>query len=336
MTPRDLVRRALDHASPPRMPRHAWITPWAEQQFPDAVVRLRAEFPNDIVTAPALYLKPPIVVGHQYERGVYIDEWGCRFENAYDGMLGLLGDPVLRRWSDLDAFRTPDGLLAVDREAVNAFCDRTDRFVLAGTLLRPFERLGFLRGMEQALVDLLEGSPQLLDLLGRIRQHYRAEAEAWAATRVDALFVMDDWGSEDRLLIPPDRWRRLFKPIYQEYCEAARRAGKFVFMHSDGWILDVLPDLVEIGVDALNSQVSCMGASALGRFRGRITFWGEIDRQAVLANGSAADVRRAVDEAHAHLYADGGIIAQCEFGPGARPDNVLEVFRCWQSFGTAS
>ncbi len=335
MTPRELVRRTLHYDSPSRVPRQAWVTPWAERHFPDVAARLRAEFPDDIVTAPALYLDPPPVVGHPHKAGVYVDEWGCRFENPYDGLLGLARDPLIARWSDADRFRTPDRLLAVDVGAVNAFCDATDRFVLAGTLVRPFERLGFLRTMEQALADLVAPSPPFLDLLERIARHYQAEVEAWASTRVDAVLIMDDWGAQDRLLVSPDVWRRVFKPIYREFCRAAHRAGKFVFMHSDGFILDIVGDLVEIGVDALNSQMACMGIPALGRFRGRLTFWGEIDRHAVLSIGSLSGVRRAVEEAHATLSANGGVIAQCEFGPGVRPENVIELFRCWESISRA-
>jgi hypothetical protein len=332
MTSRDLVCRSLECASPPGVPRQAWILPWAEEHFPDDVRQLRAEFPDDIVTAPGLYLNPLPVVGSRYTKGVYIDEWGCRFENTADGLIGRVREPLIRDWDDLERFRTPACALAIDREAVNAFCAATGQFVLAGTLVRPFERLCFLRTMEQALADVLTQPPEFMELLGRLRRHYRAEVEAWAATGVDAIMIMDDWGAQDRMLVSPAIWRQLFKPIYREYCEIARRAGKFVFMHSDGWILDILPDLIEVGVQALNSQISCMGAAALGRFRGQITFWGEIDRQMVLSSGSLDDVRRAVRDAREHLYANGGVIAQCEFGPGARPDNVLEVFRCWKSF----
>jgi hypothetical protein len=75
-----------------------------------------------------------------------------------------------------------------------------------------------------------------------------------------------------------------------------------------------------------------MGVTELGRrFRGQMTFWGEIDRQELLPHGSLDDVRQAVAEMRQSLHADGGVIAQCEFGPGANPDNVLEVFRAWQA-----
>jgi uroporphyrinogen decarboxylase len=331
MRRRDLVRRSLEFASPPAVPRQIWILPWAEEHYPGDVARLRAEFPDDIVASPGLYLQPLPVVGQRYQKGLYVDEWGCRFENIHGGVIGIVREPLIREWSDLAHFETPLCTLAVDRGAVNAFCTSTDQFVLAGTLVRPFERLCFLRTMEQALVDLLTRPPEFMDLFERLHYHYLAEVEAWAATDVDAIVLMDDWGAQDRMLVSPAIWRELYKPIYRQYCDVARHAGKFVFMHSDGWILDILPDLVDVGVNAINSQIACMGAEAMGAYRGQITFWGEIDRQAVLSFGSAEDVRRAVGDVREHLYSNGGVIAQCEFGPGARPENVFEVFRCWKA-----
>jgi uroporphyrinogen-III decarboxylase len=186
--------------------------------------------------------------------------------------------------------------------------------------------------MEQAMVDLAEGLPELAELLRRIHEHYVREVEVWARTDVDAIMIMDDWGTQRGMMVSPRVFRRHFRPMYEEYVAIARRYGKFVFMHSDGNILDIMEDLIAIGVDALNSQVACMGIAELGRrFAGRITFWGEIDRQVLLAHGTLAEVEAEVRDVRAHLYADGGVIAQCEFGPGAIPENVLRVFETWQS-----
>jgi uroporphyrinogen decarboxylase len=332
MTSRELVRRTLEFDSPPSIPRRAWILPWAEQQHPEMVGTLRREFPDDLMPSPALYHAPLPVVGSRYEKGIYVDEWGCRFENIHGGVIGIVREPLIRDWSDLDRFVVPESVLQVDCEAVNAFCAGTDRFVLAGTLVRPFERLCFLRTMEQALVDLLKQPPEFRRLLRQVHDLYLRETEVWAGTDVDAIVLMDDWGAQTRMMVSPDLWRRTFKPIYAEYCAIAHHHGKFVFMHSDGCILDIIPDLIEVGVDALNSQVTCMGVAELGRrFRGRLTFWGEIDRQELLPFGSLEDVRRAVCEMREQLHDGGGMIAQCEFGTGARPENVLEVFRTWQA-----
>ncbi len=334
MTPRELVRRTLEFASPPVVPRQAWILPWAEDHHPAEVARLRTEFPDDIVAAPGLYRSPLPIVGNRYEKGVYVDEWGCRFTNIHGGVIGIVRDPLIRGWTDLDRFRTPDAPLAVDRAAVNDFCCHTDRFVLAGTLVRPFERLTFIRTMETALTDIVRQPPELFELLRRIHAHYLKEVDAWACTDVDAIVLMDDWGMQRGMLVAPEFFRRVFKPFYREYCDIARQHGKYVFMHSDGNILPIIDDLIEIGVDALNSQVACMGVKELGRrFAGRITFWGEMDRQQLLPFGTLEDVRRAVCEAREHLHANGGVIAQCEFGPGAKPENVFEVFRTWDDIG---
>ena len=263
MRRRDLVRQSLEFASPPAVPRQAWVLPWAEERYPEEVTRLRTEFPDDIVTSPGLYLRPLPVVGQRYQKGLYVDEWGCRFDNVHGGVIGIVREPLIREWSDLERFETPACTLAIDRGAVNAFCRSTDQFVLAGTLVRPFERLCFLRTMEGALVDLFTRPPGFMDLFERLHHHYLAEVEAWAATDVDAIVLMDDWGAQDRMLVSPAIWRELYKPIYRRSCDVARRAGKFVFMHSDGWIVDILPDLIEVGVHAINSQVACMGAEAL-------------------------------------------------------------------------
>ena len=103
-------------------------------------------------------------------------------------------------------------------------------------------------------------------------------------------------------------------------------------MHSDGCILDIIPDLIELGLDAVNSQIFCMGLDKLEQFRGKITFWGEIDRQHILPEGSVEDVKNAVKQVKSSLYDNGGVIAQCEFGPGSRPENVEAVFQQWNEY----
>ena len=83
--------------------------------------------------------------------------------------------------------------------------------------------------------------------------------EEWAKTEIDALMFMDDWGSQSSLLINPSLWREIFKPMYKDYIDIAKRYHKKAFMHSDGYILDILPDLAEMGLDAVNSQIFCIG-----------------------------------------------------------------------------
>ena len=100
-------------------------------------------------------------------------------------------------------------------------------------------------------------------------------------------------------------------------------------MHSDGHTLAIYPDLIELGLDAFNSQLFCMGVENLEKYKGKITFWGEIDRQHLLPHGTEKDIEDAVRLVHDTLWDNGGCIAQCEFGPAGNPRNVRKVFETW-------
>jgi uroporphyrinogen decarboxylase len=330
MTPRNLVIKTLTFDSPPRIPRHLWLLPWAEKRYPSEAASIRLQFPDDIIQAPAVYDRPLGLTGRKYTAGVYIDEWGCRFVNMEDGLMGIVHEPLIRDWSDLDHFQPPAAVLDIDREAINRFCRSTDRFVYAGSIVRPLERFQFLRTMEQSMVDVMLEEPGFTELLRRMHEHFCKEVDAWASTDVDAVFLMDDWGTQHGMMLSPEVFRKHFKPMYKDYCEIARQHGKFVFMHSDGNIADILPELAEVGVHALNSQLFCMDIDRLSReMAGKITFWGEIDRQDILPNGTRADICEAVNLVYSRLHRNGGVIAQCEFGPAAKPENIRNVFECW-------
>src|SRR5690606_30881517 len=189
----------------------------------------------------------------------------------------------------------------------------TDKFVKAGTSVRPFERMQFLRGTENLLLDLAWQPAEFRQLLEMLHEFFLRDLEMWAATDVDGISFMDDWGAQSSLLIAPDLWREVFKPLYKDYCDIIKGSGKFVFFHSDGYIADIYPDLIEIGIDAINSQLFCMDIEDLARrYKGKVTFWGEICRQNILPFGTVDDVREAVYRVRRALDdGRGGVIAQC-------------------------
>ena len=332
-TPRDLVYRTLDFDGPERVPRQLWLLPWAEMHHPDAVARIRREFPDDIVHCPGFVANPPSTSGNPYEVGEYVDEWGAVFENKARGIIGEVKRPLVteEEWEDADTVHIPRELLDIDVSRVNEFCRDSDRFVLAGACPRPFERLQFIRGTEQLYVDLMTRPAGLTDFMEEMHRYYTDLLTVWARTEVDALMMMDDWGAQHALLINPETWVELFKPLYAEYVDIAHSNGKKIFMHSDGHILAIYPHLVEIGVDALNSQLFCMGVENLSEYAGSITFWGEIDRQHLLPNATESEIADAVGSVKESLWKQGGCIAQCEFGAGANPDNVYAVYKAWST-----
>ena len=332
MNSRELVIQTLNFSAPPRIPRQCWILPWAEKRYPAESARLGIEFPDDIIPVQGMYTVPQKNKGSRYEEGSYIDEWGCIFNNIQAGLIGVPVEPLIKSWDDLDPFHGPEEMLAVDTYRVNAFCSATDKFSYSNSWIRPFERYQFIRTTELAMMDIALDSPEMETLIGKIHTHYLKEVEAWARTDIDAIGIMDDWGMQKGMIVSPDHFRKYYKPLYREYVTIARKYSKYVFMHSDGNIEEIIPDLIEIGIDALNSQLFCMDIEELGKkFRGKITFWGEIDRQTILPSGERKDIENAVMRIYENLYSDGGVIGQCEFGPAARPENIFHVFDCWNN-----
>jgi hypothetical protein len=330
-TSRELVRQTLEFASPSRAPRQLWLLPWAQHVYPDELADLRRDFPDDIGGVSGHWAALPATRGNPTEPGEYVDEWGSVFVNIHRGVIGEVKQPLIADW-DTDTARVhfPREWLTIDRDAVNRDCAASDLFIMAATCPRPFEQIQFLRGTENLYADLASGEPRLHAFLKKMHALYVEVLERWVQTDVDGINFMDDWGAQRGLLIRPSVWREVFKPMYRDYVQIAHSAGKKAFMHSDGHILAIIPDLVEIGVDALNSQLFCMGLENVAPFAGKITFWGEIDRQHLLPHGTTEEIDRAVRDVHAALWRDGGCIAQCEFGAGARPENVRQVFATWE------
>lgn len=337
MTPtsRELVYQALNFKKPYRAPRDLWTLPIAQWTHPNEYAALIADFPPDIAGVSGHERRFAPTYGDPYVIGDYTDEWGCTFHSIQAGVIGEVKDPLIKDWdADVAKVHVPRDWLTIDRDAINRDCDTLDQFTLCGHCPRPFEQLQFLRGTVNLYMDLMDPPPAMQRFLLDMHAFYCEVFEAWGKTDVDALRFMDDWGGQHALLIKPAMWRELFKPLYRDYAQIAHSHGKKFFMHSDGYIVDIYPDLIEIGIDAVNSQIFCMGVDALAPFAGKITFWGEIDRQHLLAFGTPDDIECAVKDVHDTLWRDGGCIAQCEFGAGAKPENVRRVYETWDKVTT--
>jgi len=332
MTSRDLVIKTLRHESAPRTPRDLWILPGIKMFRQDELDRLLENFPSDFFTPQHKYGEGLLKSGTPDRVGTYTDNWGCVWHVAEDGVVGEVKEFPLENWSDLVSFKPPHDVLDdSDFSTVNKSVAGSSKFSLSSTKVRPFERLQFLRGSEQTYIDLMYGSKELMQLLEMMHDFYLRDIGMWAETDVDGISFMDDWGAQHALLISPDMWREIFKPIYKDYCDVIHEHGKFVFMHSDGYIEPIIPDLIEIGVDALNSQLFCMDIEEIGeKYRGKITFWGEIDRQNILPFGTEGDVRNAVRRVRNALdHGRGGVIAQTEWGLSVPYENIAAVFDEW-------
>jgi len=335
MDSRKLVHSTLEFKNTTgTVPRQLWVLPWANEHYPNEVAQIQLDFPSDFGDIPnAGYTKLPKTIGACYEIGEYIDEWGCKFNNVQKGVIGQVKEPIIptldEDWYDITKIHIPEENLSFDIDLINAECKRTDKFIMAGCCPRPFEQLQFIRGTEQLYIDLITKPTKMMDFIAKMHDYYIRLLTKWCQTDVDGVMFMDDWGSQKSLLINPMTWDEIFRPLYQDYINIAKKYNKNTFMHSDGYTLDIIPRLIDMGLDAINAQIFCIGIDKLKEYAGKITFWGEIDRQHLLPFATTKEVKDAVVKVKESLWKDGGCIAQMEFGVGAKPENVRAAFEQW-------
>ena len=333
-TPREVLRKTFTFDFPERLGCCVFALPAFIWSSPEAHQAIMKEFPSDCEWAPAPYEPSSCLSGDPFEKGIHVDEWGCIFTNINPGMIGEVKTPLIPDLEDLSSLRPPYELLPKDEAAaiakVNEFCRNTDKFVFAGCNPRPWERYQFLRGTENAMMDMALRGENVDKILAAISDFYLREIEFWCKTEVDGIAYMDDWGSQRALLIAPETWREIFKPIYKKFIDCCHASGKFVFMHSDGNIEAIIPDLVELGLDIGNFQIGCMNLEKIAACaKGKMTFFGEIDRQKVLTK-TPDDARAFVRRVAGHLYDPaGGIVKELELGVLVKPETALAALREW-------
>jgi len=224
---------------------------------------------------------------------------------------------------------------------------RNDYAIVVGDPFGGLLALGFrMRGYEQFYIDLAS-NPQfacgLMDRFVEFKSAYWASVLAGVGDLIDIVVYEDDLGQQDRTLLSPSMYRKLVKPRQKRLFEKIARQGDSppkILMHSDGAISEIIPDLIEIGVDILNPiQVSAAGmdpALLKRTFGDDLVFWGAgADSQGVLSFGTPAEVRSEV-ERHLSIMAPGGgyvFTTIHNIQPEVPPENVMAMLQALEDFG---
>ncbi len=201
-----------------------------------------------------------------------------------------------------------------------------DQFLIAGAF-GLYEPAWALCGFQNYL-GYLVGEPSFVqELTERLVDYACALTRQLAGKGADAVRFGDDWGFQDRLMIRPELWRNTFKKHYAKVYGTARDAGLIVAIHSCGNITDVLPDLIDIGVQLVHPlQPEAMDVERCRLEYGRhLTFWGGLGSQSTLPLGTVEDVRREV-RGRLALFAGGGyILAPAGAAPAETPAENIEA-----------
>ncbi len=311
------VRSAVRRAGAPRCPvRLRRLTHDLILRHGDALADLFVAYPDDIVHAapydmfvgwqPAGTAAPLDPVTLLTQDAEWVDEWGTGWQHAAGGSGASPTTFPIRTWDDLEpwlAARMPDPRAAGRFDAalpVAADAGRT-HYLVGTTHQALWERYAQLRGMEAAFEDLLIGGRESTRLLDALVEYQVALVERWGSLEgVDALFLTDDWGSQQSLLISPATWRRVFAPRYRRIFDAVHDQDLDVIFHSCGNVAAIMGDLVDLGVDVIDPlQSEALDLAWVAReFGGRVAFAGGLPEQTLprLSPGQVRDeVRRLVD-----------------------------------------
>jgi uroporphyrinogen decarboxylase len=360
---RERVLAAIDHREPDRIPIDYWA---------DAEVSARLQAQLGLADKEALlahlrvdlrYLAGPSFAGEQLRTsadGLVTDHWGVlRRPITVEGV-----DRTGRAWSwsyqhvaraPLEAATTvaeierhpwPTAELW-DYSGVRAECERVRAsgaaVVFGGDRLDRTAQLKpatYLRGLEQFLSDLLLEPAIAECILERIVDYYLAYNErvlSEAEGLCDIFFMGDDLGSQSGLLCSPKIYRRFFKERFRRMNELAHRHGLKTMYHTCGNVTALVPDLIECGLDVLQSlQPAAMDLALLKREHGKdLAFQGGIDIQETMPNGTPADVRREV-RARAETLGPGGGYIFCtahNLLPDVPTENALALFEAYLEEG---
>jgi uroporphyrinogen decarboxylase len=327
---RKRVIDALEH-------RQTDLTPWNFELTREFAAKLKAKSGN---LEEDGFLENHMMFGRfkrnkQISEDTYSDMFGVHWRSGTDG--GDIGNVCNRVIGEggLDAYRFPEVDTSLIKAAVEEMEADTSRFRMFRLTYALFERAWSLTGMEELLEAMLIDPAGVSALLDRVTEFQLRVLEAILPHDFEGVYLGDDWGTQRGLLMGPVLWRKFIKPRLTILFEKIKSHGKFVLLHSCGNIEDILPDLIEIGLDAYNTvQPELYDLARIKREYGRqLAFWGAVSTQTFLPFATPAQVREQCTRTIGILGEGGGYIFAPTHAitPDIPVENVVAMLECVQS-----
>jgi len=353
ITSRERVLTALNHEEPDRVPIQVDFTPEAAEKLTqrlaiDNVITQSDKSKPDFL---ALTMEHDLLVAchgietgyYQSEQEEYTDEWGIRWKWV-DIPGGRYTEMIEHPLDDMDSFSTfklPDPSASWRYVTVQELVQRHgSTHAIAGSMTCTLlEAAWYLRGFENFLMDLVMNKDFVHALLDKLYEFQVIMGKRLAETGVDILWIGDDFGTQESLLVSRETWREFFQPRFARFIsevKAVKPDLKIAF-HSDGNIESLLPDMIEIGVDIFNAvqPLAIDPAHLKRRFGSNLSYWGTVDIQEVLPFGTAEDVRNEVKQRIQTVAPGGGFILAPSHSiqPDVPLENMLAFYNAAREFG---
>ena len=352
MVSKERVRIALNHQEPDRVPLHCDFVPEVAAQlsqhfglgetgaeaYAHGVSALPLRLGHDLLVswhgiATSYYAGPPS--GYTCEWGItweWVDYNGGRYTDI--AVHPLADDAALATWQPPDA--ADDARYDGTRDLIAAHGDA--HWIVGGIPCTILEASWYLRGLERFMTDLVANKDFAHALCDKVVAHYRTAGLKLIDLGVDMLWLGDDIGSQRGMAISPATWREFFKPRMKALIDDFKSANADIIIayHTDGDVVAVIPELIEIGIDVLNAvQPKCMDVGMLKReFGDRLSFWGTMDIQETMPYGTPEDVEAEVRDRIATLAPGGGFILAPTHNlqPDVSIENILAYYRAAERY----
>jgi uroporphyrinogen decarboxylase len=339
MTSKERVHRALQRQPVDRVPIFMWYHPQTRRRLgklleipPEYVPQVMGD---DIRQAWVSNNHPMEGIVHERDGQSHVDDWGVEWTRI-DGFNQISKYPLANATEEqLLQYRFPSDRVGPLVDLMRPVLKFADEYFI-GCDVSPcvFEMWWRLRGMEKTLMEMVL-NPGLTQEMMRRSVEFSIELSETACRRfkLDWLWLGDDAGGQRSMLMSPQIWRDMVKPLLKQNADVGQRHGLYVAFHSCGAIRPIIGDLIEIGVQVLNPvQCNCPGMDPLElkqEFGKDLAFMGGVDTQGVLPHGTADQVRQATARLLEGMTADGGgyILAASHTVPPETPDeNIFAMY----------
>jgi len=286
----------------------------------------------------------------------FVDEWGIKWvmPKKYGKYYDMSSHPPLsgeKTLEEIENYSWPD---PKNNQRIKGFKDKlcqlrnnTSYGLLHGGALGggTFELALWLRGFEDFYCDLTANPGRacaLLDKIVDLKIQYWEKALEKFGKYVDIAVEWDDLGAQETSLISPQMYKKYIKPRHRKLFSAIKKASPkriYIFLHSDGCIYDLIPDLIEVGVDIINPvQVGAkkMDPEVLKRKFGKnIVFWGGgINTQKTLPYGTKQQIMDEVKRRIEEFAPGGGFVFSAihNIQPDVSPENIMTMVEAFHRY----
>ena len=295
MNSRERVKRCITYTNPDRCP-----------------MSLPAPYPNDICGG-GFTADPDWKPYRTWELPDGVRQWEDEWHNIWrclpNTTAGEVIEGVIQEWSQVESYVMPRFDLPVryDKAREN-FAANPDKYHLGSLPTFPFAAMRNMRKLEVFLADVLLYPDEVNALQRKVVDLLKRCIDQWATMDCDGIFFCEDWGTQERLLVSPKLWHEMFEWGYREIVGHAREKGIDIWMHSCGYIKDIIPSLVDIGIKVLQlDQPTLSGLDFLAETcHGRTAIWSPVDIQRDLPTGNETYIRERARELIDKLGSNGG------------------------------